>query len=87
VIDSIAFLIASTSLTYVHVYAGLAAAAIAVANADNFEAKWIRIDLMEQAGVNAMTAHPDGLPASRRDLISISVPLISSETIVFSFMI
>ena len=70
-----------------YVYDGLADDAIAEANAASFESKWIRIDRMEQAGVNAMTAHPDGLPASRRDLISISVPLISSETIVLSFMI
>lgn len=84
-IDNIAFLIASTSLIYE--YDGLTEAAIAEANAASFESKWMRIDRMEQDGVKAMTAHPDGLPPSRRDLISISVPLISSETIVLSFMI
>jgi hypothetical protein len=64
-----------------------AEAAIAVANDVNFCGRWMRVLRIEHEGVKAMTAHPDGLPASRRLLISISVPLISNDVVVLSFIV
>lgn len=64
-----------------------AEATMAIANDVSLDGRWMRVLRMEQEGVKAMTAHPDGLPDSRRLLISISIPLISNEVVVLSFIV
>ncbi len=77
----------STILTFSLRRMPSAEAAIAVANDVNFCGRWMRVLRIEHEGQKAMTAHPDGLPASRRLLISISVPLISNDVVVLSFIV